>query len=90
MLGDKRAKSWKAEHLALRVVSLYQTLAIEKGCLLDTSNTVMWVLRIPDETAAAYFSAWSGSREAVERATREDHRGTRPRHSRWTLPHSRK
>jgi hypothetical protein len=60
------------------------------GYRLDTSETAIWVLRRPDETAAAYFSAWSASREAVERAARGDHRRRRrSRHrSRWALPYS--
>jgi len=32
------------------------------------------VLRRPDGTAASYFSVWSATREAVERAARDDRR----------------
>ena len=52
------------------------------GYRLDTINAVTWVLRRPDGTAASYFSVWSATREAVERAARADHR--RRRSMRWT------
>ena len=44
------------------------------GYSLDTSRAASWVLRRPDGTAAGYFGAWGVSREAVEKAAREDHR----------------
>jgi len=42
------------------------------GYCLDTSDPAIWALRRPDGTATAYFSAWSATREAVERAARDD------------------
>lgn len=39
---------------------------------LDTSDPAIWVLRRPDGTVTAYFSAWSATREAVEHAARDD------------------
>ncbi len=44
------------------------------GYRLDTINAATWVLRRPDGTAASYSSVWSATREAVERAARDDHR----------------
>jgi hypothetical protein len=41
---------------------------------LDTINAAIWVLRRPDGTAVSYFSVWSATREAVERAARNDYR----------------
>jgi hypothetical protein len=43
------------------------------GYLLDTSDTIIWVLRRPDGTAAARFSAWGASKKSVEHAARLDH-----------------
>jgi hypothetical protein len=42
------------------------------GYRLDTSDPAIWVLRRPNGTATAYFSAWSATRESVERAARDD------------------
>jgi hypothetical protein len=43
------------------------------GYRLDTSDPAIWVLRRPNGTATAYFSAWSATRESVEHAARDDH-----------------
>ena len=43
------------------------------GYGLDTSDGGTWALRRPDGTAVCYFGAWGATREAVERAAREDH-----------------
>ena len=43
------------------------------GYGLDTSDGGTWALRRPDGTAVSYFGAWGATREAVERAAREDH-----------------
>jgi len=51
------------------------------GYRLDTSDPAIWALRRPDGTATAYFSAWSASREAVERAARDDDDDRRRRRS---------
>ena len=40
----------------------------------DTIDAAIWVLRRPDGTPASYFSAWSATRKAVERAARADRR----------------
>jgi hypothetical protein len=56
------------------------------GYGLDTINAAIWVLRRPDGTAASYFSAWSATREAVERAAREDHRTRSKRRTTLTSP----
>ena len=57
------------------------TERLPSGYRLDTINAATWVLRRPDGTAASYFSVWSATREAVERAARDDHRR---RSKRWT------
>ena len=44
------------------------TEQLPPGYRLDTINAAIWVLRRPDGTAASYFSVWSATREAVERA----------------------
>ena len=44
------------------------------GYRLDTIDAAIWVLRRPDGTSASYFSAWSATREAVERVARADRR----------------
>ena len=44
------------------------------GYRLDTSDSAAWVLRRSDGSATAYFGAWGATREAVERAARDDHR----------------
>jgi hypothetical protein len=49
------------------------------GYRLDTSDGAAWVLRRSDGTATAYFGAWGATREAVERAARDDHRRTKQR-----------
>ena len=49
------------------------------GYRLDTSDGAAWVLRRSDGTATAYFGAWGATREAVERAARDDHRRTKRR-----------
>src|SRR3712207_1992016 len=56
------------------------------GYRLDTTDAAIWVLRRPDDTAVSYFCAWSATREAVERAAREDHR-TRSKRSTPTPPY---
>jgi hypothetical protein len=61
----------------------WNTERFPPGYRLDTINVATWVLRRPDGTAASYFGVWSATREAVERAAREDRRmrskgGTRP------------
>jgi hypothetical protein len=45
------------------------------GYGLDTSDGGTWALRRPDGTAVSYFGAWGATREALERAAREDHAG---------------
>jgi hypothetical protein len=50
------------------------TERLPPGYRLDTTDAAIWVLRRPDGTPASYFSAWSATREAVERAARNDHR----------------
>lgn len=59
------------------------------GYRLDTSDSAAWVLRRSDGTATAYFGAWGVTREAVERAAREDHRRTSERRT-LTYPYSSK
>jgi hypothetical protein len=44
------------------------------GYRLDTTDAATWALRRPDGTVVSYFCVWSVTREAVERAAREDHR----------------
>ena len=58
------------------------------GYGLDTSDGGTWALRRPDGTAVSYFGAWGATREAVERAAREDHarRKGREERSRIGLP----
>ena len=46
--------------------------AAAPGCGLGTSDGGTWALRRPDGTAVSYFGAWGATREAVERAARED------------------
>jgi hypothetical protein len=43
------------------------------GYGLDTSDGGTWALRRPDGTAVSYSGVWEATREAVERAAREDH-----------------
>ena len=50
------------------------TERLPQGYRLDTIDAAIWVLRRPDGTPASYFSAWSATREAVERAARADRR----------------
>jgi hypothetical protein len=50
------------------------TERLPPGYRLDTIDAANWVLRRPDGTPASYFSAWSATREAVERAARADRR----------------
>ena len=50
------------------------TERLPPGYRLDTIDAAIWVLRRPDGTPASYFSAWSATREAVERAARADRR----------------
>src|SRR5215218_4852215 len=44
MLGYKRPKPRKAEHLAFRVVGLYQTVAIEEGCLAAIQDYLLLLI----------------------------------------------
>src|SRR5215212_394470 len=44
MLGYKRPKLRKAEHLAFRVVCLYQTIAIEEGCLAAVQDYLLLLI----------------------------------------------
>jgi hypothetical protein len=46
---------------------------------LDTSDPAIWVLRRPDGTGTAYFSAWSAIRETVECAAKDDDNRRRSR-----------
>ena len=55
------------------------TERLPPGYRLDTIDAAIWVLRRPDGTPASYFSAWSATREAVERAARADRRIKGPR-----------
>jgi hypothetical protein len=42
------------------------------GYCLDTTDPATWALSRADGTVMAYFSAWSATRETVERAARDD------------------
>ena len=47
VLGDESTKSWEAKHLTFRVVSLYEPVAVEEGCLTSLQGDLLLLIAHP-------------------------------------------
>src|SRR5215210_3852968 len=56
MLGDERTKPRKAEHLTLRVVSLYEAVAVEEGCFASFQDGLLLLIAHPRHEAQGHPS----------------------------------